>query len=207
MDRECKNPADDNRLKAIKNVGDIPMRWSGTPIEKLIKAHNFDETIEPSTKPELFISTCIDFRLNPKVPPYFAYESRRANGRLIDAEFMLVYGLVKGVRHVVLLGHNDCGMTKVAHYKDGVIAVLVDQGWPRDRAEHYVTQQGVRYAIADELEALQLEYVRLRRLFPKVEIAPLFADIADGKLYLPKSYDHATADMKSEFFEHDLLLL
>jgi carbonic anhydrase len=120
---------------------------------------------------------------------------------------MLVYALVKGVHHVALLGHNDCGMTKVAHYKDGVIAVLVEQGWPKDRAEHYVMQQGVRYAISDELEALQLEYVRLRRLFPKVEIAPLFADIADGKLYLPKSYDPATADMRSEFFEHDLLLL
>src|SRR5271168_1503345 len=116
--RVTSNPAYAKRLKPIKTTDDIPVRWRGTAIEKLINAHNFDEEIEPSSKPELFVATCIEFRFQPKVPPYFAYEVRRASGRLIGSEFTLAFAIAKGVHYVALIGHNDCGMTQVQHFSD-----------------------------------------------------------------------------------------
>jgi len=197
----------ENRLKTLERSEDIPIRWRGTAIEKLIRAHNFDELIEPSSKPELFVATCIEFRFQPKVPPYFAYEVRRASGRLIGSEFTLAFALARGVHFVALIGHNDCGMTQVHHFSDNIVDALVEQGWPRDRAEDYVIQQGARYAIRDELDALQREYTRLRRLFSKVEIAPLFAAIGDGKLYLPAWYDPESVDTICDLCEPDLLFI
>lgn len=160
--------------------------------------------------PQLFVCTCIEFRFQPKVPQSFAYEVRRASGRLIGSEFTLAYALAKGVRHMALIGHNDCGMTKVPEHAEALTKALVDQGWPRDRAEDYVTQQGPRYAIRDEMDSLKREYFRLRRLFMNLEIAPLFAALANNNLYIPNWFiqnPDAVTDGSDEVEPVDILLL
>ena len=80
-------------------------------------------------------------------------------------------------------------MTKVHEHGAAMEAALVEQGWDTDRASDYVTMNGPRYAIRDEVDALEREYRRLRRVFKDLEIAPLFAALANGFLYLPKWYD------------------
>ena len=186
--RVTTNPHYSGRLFPMEQTTDIPERWRDTPIEKLILAHNFAEEIITSGEPQLFIVTCIEFRYQPKVPASFAYMMRRASGRMIGSEFSLAYTLAKGVKHLALIGHNDCGMTKVAEHKDSMIDALVEQGWHRDRAEEYVSMHAARYAITDEIDSLKSEYLRLRRLFRKLEIAPLFLSLANSKLYLPGWY-------------------
>jgi carbonic anhydrase len=183
-----KNAHFNLRLTKIATADDIPKRWRDTPIAALIGAHNFDTPIKATGKPELLIATCIEFRFMPKIPALYAYLIRRASGRLIGAEFPLLYTLSRGVRHVVLIGHDDCGMTQVSKHKPAMIDTLVDQGWDRARAEEYVSMQAGRYAIQDEVDSLEVEYFRLTRLFKKIELAPLFVSLASEKLYIPNWY-------------------
>lgn len=186
--RVTTNPSCDGRLAPIQLKSDVPERWRKTPIESLILAHNFDEPIESQAQPKLIVATCIEYRFVPKIPSSFAYVIRRASGRLIGSEFSLAYVLAKGVKHMALVGHNDCGMTKVLEHKDAMIGALVEQGWHPERATEYINQQAGRYMIADEIDTLKQEYLRLKRLFSKMEIAPLFISLANGKLYIPNWY-------------------
>lgn len=167
---------------------DIPEEWKNTPIEAFIMSQNFGWPIQTTGNPQLLIATCIEFRYALPVPRMYAYVIRRASGRLIGSEFSVSYTLAKGVRHVVMIGHNDCGMCKVPEMTPLVVDTLVEQGWNRALAEEYVKKHGSRHAIGDELDALKEEYCRLLTIFRKVSIAPLFINLYDSKLYLPKWY-------------------
>jgi len=177
------------RVRSIDHPDNLPERWLGTPIHNLIKSENFGLPIKAAGRPELLICTCIEFRYALPIPAMYAYVIRRASGRLIGSEFSIAYVLANGVRHLALIGHDDCGMSKVSTAKRGMIAALVDQGWDRDRAEDFVAVQSSRYSMEDELDALEREYIRLKRLFRKLEIAPLFVSLADRMLYVPVWYD------------------
>ncbi|MBP6745523.1 hypothetical protein KA344_09810 [bacterium] len=176
------------RLKAMDTPEDIPAHWLGSPIAELIGSHNFGQKIEVTGEPRMLISTCIEFRYRPAVPSQYAYVIRRASGRLIGAEFALVYALSRGVKHVVLIAHNDCGMTKVTQHKPAMIATLVEQGWDPERAEEFVAMHAGRYHIEDEVDSLKREFYRLKRLFKNVEIAPLFVSLSSNRLHVPNWY-------------------
>lgn len=200
------------RLTRVEKPEDIPERWHNSPISDIIGAHNFNRQIAVTGEPKMLISTCIEFRFRPEVPSMFAYVIRRASGRLIGSEFSLVYALSRGVKHVVLIGHNDCGMTKVSHHKPAMIDALVYQGWDRERAEEFVTMHAGRYHIEDEVDSLRKEFVRLKRLFHNVEIAPLFASLASNKLHIPNWYmdylkDPSTIDGNGQVSPQELLML
>ncbi|HEY9868380.1 MAG TPA: hypothetical protein V6D08_04390 [Candidatus Obscuribacterales bacterium] len=180
------DPRYHGRLVEVETPKSMPEYWQGTPVEKLILAQNFKKPIDAAGKPELLIVTCIEFRYALPVPSMYSYVIRRASGRLIGSEFSLAYVLSKGVEHVVMIGHNDCGMTKVPEAAPAMIDALVREGWHRDRAEEFIKYQAGRYTMDDELTALEREYVRLRRLFKRVHLAPLFVCLADQKLYIPK---------------------
>lgn len=132
-----------SKLKRMEREADVPQRWHNTPVNALIAAQNFNHPVTPVGTPQILIATCIDFRLMPKVPPAYAYVIRVATGRLIGLEFALTYGIAEGVKHVALIGHDDCGMTKISQHGPLMIDVLVDQGWDRERAEEYVASQAV----------------------------------------------------------------
>jgi carbonic anhydrase len=118
----------------------------------------------------------------------YAYMIRRASGRLVGSEFSVGYVISRGVKHLVLIGHNDCGMVKVTEHGADVVDALADQGWNRTLAQQFVRHYTKKHKIADELGALEGEYVRLCKLFPKLVIAPLFVNLYDSKLYLPKFF-------------------
>ena len=198
------------RLSKIDSPEDIPEQWRNTPIAALIGAHNFDKPIEAAGNPELLIATCIEFRFTPKVPPMYAYVIRRASGRLIGAEFPMLYTISRGVKHVVLIGHDDCGMTKVSQHKAAMIQTLIDQGWPKNRADEYVSMQAGKYAIEDEIDSLEAEFFRLRSLFKHIELAPLFVSLSSQKLYIPNWYIEFLANPDKENAQvaaEDLLML
>lgn len=177
-----------DRLFDISSPDKIPEHWKGTPFEGLINAHNFGMGIESTGKPQLLIATCIEFRYALPVPRMHAYVIRRASGRLIGSEFSVAYAIAKGVRHMALIGHNDCGMTQVQPNRQGMINALVEEGWHRDRAEEFFDYHAGRYSISDELGSLEREYIRLKRLFRRIKIAPLFYSLADNKVFVPQWY-------------------
>jgi len=173
------------KVEYIDSISKIPVEWQNTPIEKFIRAENFGEKIEGSGTPELLIAACIEFRYALPIPRMFAYVLRRASGRLIGAEFSLAYILSAGVKHICLVGHNDCGMTKVEENKHRMIN---EQGWYPDRAAEFINTQAGMHQMKDELDGLEWEYKRLRRLFRNVVIAPLFVDLSNTQLYIPNWY-------------------
>ena len=153
------------KVEYIDSISKIPVEWQNTPIEKFIRAENFGEKIEGSGTPELLIAACIEFRYALPIPRMFAYVLRRASGRLIGAEFSLAYILSAGVKHICLVGHNDCGMTKVEENKQRMINALIEQGWYPDRAAEFINTQAGMHQMKDELDGLEWEYRRRSRLY------------------------------------------
>lgn len=172
-------------LTAIESRQDIPERWRETPVESLIMSQNFGWPIQASGKPEVLIATCIEFRYALPIPRMYAYVIRRASGRVIGSEFSVGYTLVQGVKYLVIIGHNDCGMSKVRDRAPLVVQAFVEQGWDKNVAQEYVDKQVSRHAIDDELNSLREEYLRLRTIFRQLVIAPLFVCLHDSKLYVP----------------------
>lgn len=177
-----------DRLVDIFSREAIPEEWLNSPIEKFIMWQNFGWPLHPGGSPELLISTCIEFRYALPIPRQYAYVIRRAGGRILGAEFTVGYALSKGVKHAIVIGHNDCGMAKVPQAAPHVVASFVEQGWSKEAAEEYVRRQGATHAINDELFALRDEYIRLKSYFKKMVIAPLFVCLHDNKLYIPDWY-------------------
>ncbi len=181
-----------SRLVQLESPEALPQRWRGTPIEDFIAAHNFDKTVRTSSEPKLLVVSCIEFRFTPQIPRNFAYVIRTAGGRISQipgSEFALAYILANGVRHIVTVGHNDCGMTKVHAFKPRLISALVEQGWDSDKAEKCIEDNSDRFAMKDEIDALEFEFIRLRSLFKNVEIAPLFVSLSSTRLHLPAWYE------------------
>lgn len=198
-------------LEELDDYKDLPKEWIGSPIETLIAAENFGKPAEPAESPQLLIATCIEFRYALPIPRMYAYVIRRASGRLNGSEFSIAYVLSRGVKHLALIGHNDCGMTKVAENAPAMVRTLIEQGWNKERAHEYITYQAARHSISNELTALEAEYRRLKRLFRKLTIAPLFVCLADTRLYLPKWYHKYSGDApigtEEGVLDEDLLTL
>ncbi|MBZ0188906.1 MAG: hypothetical protein K8F91_21865, partial [Candidatus Obscuribacterales bacterium] len=98
------------------------------------------------------------------------------------------YILAKGVRHIALVGHNDCGMTKVEEFKPKLIEALIEQGWEPEKASACIEENAERFAMSDEIDSLRKEFLRLKKSFNKVQIVPLFASLASTRLHLPSWY-------------------
>jgi carbonic anhydrase len=185
-------------LTSIESVSDVPAQWKGTPIECFIMAQNFGWPIQATGKVELLVSTCIEFRYALPIPRMYSYVIRRASGRVLGSEFSVGYTLAQGVKYLALIGHNDCGMTKAIANSERVVAALVDQGWDEDLAQRYVDAQLKRHSIHDELDALREEFIRMKRVFRKLIIAPLFVCLHDSRLYVPAWYESLNAELDSE---------
>lgn len=177
-----------DKLVELRSSADIPARWHGTPIESFIQAQNLGYPLYPSAEPQVLISTCIEFRYSLPVPSNYAYVVRTAGGRLVGSEFAVGYVLSRGVKNILLVAHNDCGMTKIAHHKEAMTEAYVAQGWSRASAEAFIESKAPRYAFKDELEALELEYHRLKKIFKNVHVAPLFLYLSDRRVHIPRWY-------------------
>ncbi|MBZ0189567.1 MAG: hypothetical protein K8F91_25195 [Candidatus Obscuribacterales bacterium] len=178
-----------DKVKEMLSTNDIPMRWRGTPIEHFVMAQNFGYPLHPSSKPAVLIVSCMEFRYSLPVPANYAYVIRTPGGRLIGAELAFGYVYAKGVRDILLIAHDDCGMTHLPEMAPQLIESFVIQGWTRQNAEKFVAAEIDRLAVKDELEALESEYHRLKGLFNNVNIAPLFLTLSDKRVYLPLWYD------------------
>lgn len=177
-----------HKLFDVSSSADIPRRWHGTPIEAFIQCQNIGYPLHPHEKPQVLISACMEFRYALPVPANYAYVIRSAGGRLIGSELAIGYAIARGVKFILLIAHNDCGMSQLIQHKAEIIGAFVAQGWSRASAENYFRTHEARYAIPDELESLRIEYFRLKKLFKDVQVAPLFLTLSDKRVYLPLWY-------------------
>ncbi|MEI6577164.1 MAG: carbonic anhydrase [Bacteroidota bacterium] len=174
------------RLVTIKTVADIFKEYRDTPIQSLLEYHNLDRPLIPYDKAQLLIGMCMDNRKHLHIPDNFAFIIRSGGANLRFSEFKVSYAIAVGqISHIVLIGHNNCGMVNINSRKDLFIKGLVERtGCEKDWAEHHFHQFAPLFEIGNEIDFVLKEADRIRSRYPKIKVAPMFYQVEDNKLYL-----------------------
>jgi len=177
-----------NNLLSVNNVTDIPSIYRKTPIELLFEYHNLNRKPENYEKAELLVGMCMDNRKHLHIPDNFAFIIRSGGANLRYSEFKVSYAIAVGqVNHIALIGHNHCGMVNLIARKNEFIDGLVTTaGWEKEKAEAHFLHYAPMFEIVSETDFILSETKRLRILYPKVVIAPLFYLVEDNQLYFIK---------------------
>lgn len=184
------HPAYKDKLVDLASSKDIPAQWAGTPIEQIIQAQNFGYPLHSPGDPQALIVSCMDFRYAPPIPAHYAYVIRTPGSRLIGAELAVGYVLSRGVKDIVLIAHNDCGMTKLVGHRHKIADAFEEQGWNKEKSHQFLDHQIPKHGFENELDALEQEYHRLNKLFKNVRVAPLFLVLEEKRVYLPSWFQH-----------------
>lgn len=175
-----------NRLVDILRYEDIFSEYQNTPIGSLLEYHNLNKTFDKFTDAQLLVGMCMDNRKHLNIPNNFAYIIRSGGANLKYSEFKISYAIsIGGVKHIALIGHNNCGMVNLNSRKQLFIDGLVERGgWEKDLATKHFEHYALKFEIINEIDFVIKESKRLRLLYPKICIAPLLYKVEDGRLYL-----------------------
>ncbi|MCB9249972.1 MAG: carbonic anhydrase [Ignavibacteriales bacterium] len=175
-----------NKLIKIENPEDIFPKYRNTPIGNLLEYHNLDKDLDSYTEAQLLIGMCMDNRKHLHIPENFAYIIRSGGANLRYSEFKVSYAISVGnVRHIALLGHNNCGMVNLISRRQLFIDGLVNKaGWTKERAEEHFMNFAPMFEIGNEIEFTTSEANRLRLKYPKITVAPMFYNVDDNKIYI-----------------------
>ena len=177
-----------NKLLPVNSISDIRPEYMGTPIGLLLEYHNLNRPYLTYEKAELLVGMCMDNRKHLHIPDNFAFIIRSGGANLRYSEFKVSYAIAVGsVSHIVLIGHNNCGMVNLisrqTEFIDGLISTA---GWDKERAEEHFMHFAPMFEIGNETDFILSETKRLRLRYPKITIAPLYYKVEDNKLYFIK---------------------
>jgi len=174
-----------SQLVAIRSVQDIPSKYRETPIEKLVKYQNLNHTYNSYNKAELLIGTCVDNRILLRLPKNFAYVVRAGGANMKYSEFKISYAVAIGnIKHIALIGHNQCGMSNLNSKKNDFIKGLVhNAGWSSSDAEGFFLKHAPDFEVGNEQHFIHNETNRLRKKYPNISIAPMMYLVEDNFLY------------------------
>ena len=174
------------RLLPIASGADIPEKYRGTPISRLLEYHNFGKPFASYTNADLLIGMCMDNRKHLNIPDNFAFIIRAGGANLRYSEFKVSYAIaVGGVRCIALIGHTQCGMVNIVARKEQFIDGLVKgAGWDRASAEAHFYQNAPMFEIGNEIDFVLSEVRRLRGRYPTLLVAPMLYRVEDNRLYL-----------------------
>jgi carbonic anhydrase len=174
------------RLKPVRSPSDIPPGMRGTPFASLLRYHNLGEPFKTHAAARLVVCMCMDNRKQLRLPDNFAYILRTGGGNVRHSEFKVSYAIgIGGVRHIVMIAHDNCGMANLVHKRGAFVSGLVrNAGWTAKRAAEYFAAYAPLFEIGNEIDFVLSEARRLNHKYPKVKVLPLFYSISDGKLYL-----------------------
>ena len=177
-----------NRLIPIQSTGDILPEYRNTPIGQLMEYHNLNRPFENYQNAQLLVGMCMDNRKHLHMPDNFAFIIRSGGANLRYSEFKVSYAIsVGGIRHIALIGHNNCGMVNLNSRKDQFIKGLVETaGWDKKQAEEHFINFSPMYEIGNEIDFILSETKRLRLRYPKTKTAPMLYLVEDYKLYFIK---------------------
>ena len=176
------------KLLPITSTADILPEYRQTPIGLLLEYHNLNRPHDSYDKARLLVGMCMDNRKHLHIPDNFAFIIRSGGANLRYSEFKVSFAIGVGhVTHIVLIGHNNCGMVNLISRKNEFIDGLVNSaGWDRDKAEKHFYHFAPMFEIGNETDFTLSETKRLRLRYPKIRIAPLFYLVDDNKLYFIK---------------------
>jgi carbonic anhydrase len=173
-------------LTEVNSLSDIPEEIEGSPVDLLLRYHNLQKPFDSYSKAQLLIGMCMDNRKSLRIPANFAYIIRTGGANLRFNDFHVSYAIaIGGIRHIVLLAHNKCGMVNLApkkkHFVDGLVS---NGGWDRSSAEEHFTRDAPQCEIGNEIDFVLSEVKRLEFRNPAVVVVPLYYHLDNNKLYL-----------------------
>jgi carbonic anhydrase len=176
------------RLLSVSSQEDIPQIYQGSPIGLLLAYHNLQHPLDVFEKATLLIGMCMDNRKRLRIPNNFAFVIRAGGANLRYSEFKISFAIaIGGVRAIALVGHNHCGMSKVTTKKEEFVSGLVNfAGWESEKAVTHFQEFASQFEIGDEIDFVLSETIRLRQLYPRIQIAPMMYLVEDNLLYLIK---------------------
>ena len=174
------------QLLPVHKKEDIPPEYRDTPIGRLLEYQNIHRVFDEYKHAELLVGMFMDNREHLHIPKNCAFIIRAGGANLRPAAFKVSYAIgVGGVKHIALIGHNDCGMVNLYSRREKFINGLVENaGWSVERATDHFMNLAPLFEIGNETEFLISEAHRLRREYPKIQVAPLLFKVEEGKLYL-----------------------
>ncbi|GAB6283474.1 MAG: carbonic anhydrase [Ignavibacterium sp.] len=175
-----------DKLIAINNVEDIPEEYQNTPLCLLLEYHNLNRNFEKYSSAQLLIGMCMDNRKHLHIPDNFAFIIRTGGANLRYSEFKVSYAIaIGGVKHIALIGHNNCGMVNLVSKKNLFIEKLSENaGWTIEQSEEHFNNYAPMFEINNEIDFILSESKRLRNRYPKIQIAPMIYKIENNLLYL-----------------------
>jgi carbonic anhydrase len=177
-----------DRLVPVAFKEDIFPEYRDTPVGLLLEYHNLEREDETYTQAQLLIGMCMDNRKHLHIPDNFAFIIRAGGANLRYSEFKVSYAVaVGGVKSIVLIGHNQCGMVNLNARKEIFINGLIENaGWEREWAEQHFVQFAPMFEVGDEVDFVLSEAKRLRSRYPRIQVAPLLYKVEDNLLYQVK---------------------
>lgn len=174
-----------NKLIPVNKKDDILPEYRDTPIGLLLEYHNLGKYQETYESAKLLVGMCMDNRKHLNIPDNFSFIIRSGGANLRYSEFKVSFAIAVGkVKHIALIGHNNCGMVNLVSRKDEFISGLVESaGWDEAKAGEHFTYFAPLFEIGNAVDFILSETNRLRFRYPKITIAPLFYTVEDNKLY------------------------
>jgi len=175
-----------NRLLRIASPEDVLPEYRGTPIGQLLEFHNLNKSFTEFQNAQLLVGMCMDNRKHLRIPDNFAFIIRAGGANLRYSEFKVSFAIaVGGVRHIALIGHNNCGMVNLISRKEEFIKGLVQHaGWDKEWAEEHFMHFAPMFEIGSEIDFTLSETKRLRLRYPKIQMAPMMYRVEDNLLSL-----------------------
>jgi len=175
-----------DRLIPIKTENDIPQEYRDNPIGRLLEYHNLGRPFDSFKNAQLLIGMCMDNRKHMTIPDNYSYIIRTGGANLRYSEFKVSYAIGVGkVNHLALIGHNHCGMVNLVARKNDFVNGLVEvAGWEKEKAEEQFMNYAPMFEIGNEIDFTLSEVQRLRKRYPKIQIAPMIYLVEDNRLYL-----------------------
>ena len=175
-----------HRLVEINSKDDIFSQYRNTPIGDMLEYHDLERSFETYVNAQLLIGMCMDNRKHLRIPDNFAFIIRSGGANLRYSEFKISYAIaVGGVRHIAIMGHNNCGMVGLHNRKQQFIDGLVSgAGWTKEQAEDHYNQFAPLFEIGNEVDFVTSEAKRLRQRYPQITIAPMLYKVETNKIYL-----------------------
>ncbi len=185
---KIKNCKKMNRLQKIESITDIPAEYKDQPIGNLLEYHNLNKTFATYQTAQLLIGMCMDNRKHLNIPDNFAFIIRAGGANLRYSEFKVSFAIsVGGAKQIALIGHNHCGMVNLESKRETFIQGLMERaGWTREQAEKQFNESVPKFEIVNEIDFILSETIRLRKVYPKIKIAPMMYLVEDNRLYLIK---------------------
>ncbi|MBI4971128.1 MAG: carbonic anhydrase [Candidatus Omnitrophica bacterium] len=174
-----------HKIIPVTKKKDIPKEYCDNPIGLLLEYQNLDRPFEPYSEAQLLIGMCMDNRKHLHMPDNFAFIIRSGGANLRYSEFKVSFAISVGqVGHIVLIGHNHCGMVNLVSRKEEFINGLVKRaGWKKEAAEEHFMNLALMHEIGNEIDFIVSETNRLRQRYPKIKVAPLYYRVEDNRLF------------------------